>query len=754
MSDPSPSVIPDATPPGETPATAAQKPLKVKKKTTSNVVEDDKIVKLRKVRKKPGKKYKLVIVESPAKAKTINKYLGSDYKVISCMGHIIDLPKSRLAVDVEHGFEPQYITVRGKGKLLQDIKRIGGESSEVFLAPDNDREGEAIAFHLQNALRLKYKDLPIHRITFNEITKDVIKEAIRQPRELDMSLVMAQKARRVLDRIVGYQISPLLWEKVKKGLSAGRVQSVALYLVCVREEEILNFVPDEYWSLQLVVQKENQKKDYVAEFYSFAGDKSELKNKETVDKILAEIKGKEAVVGEVNESTRSRNPVAPYTTSKLQQESATRLSFSSSKTMMVAQRLYEGIAIGKEITGLITYMRTDSVRVSDVALAEVRTFIGEKYPNQLPETPNIYVTGAKAQDAHEAIRPTSVLNEPAKIKEYLTPDEYKVYSIIWERFVSSQMKPMRFNNVRVGIKSGEALFNLTGSITVDDGFSEVFNVLKTDSKSVKLPVFTVGEKLEITDIKPEQHFTSPPPRFTDASIVKIMEESGIGRPSTYAPTIERLIKKYYTQRVKRQLVPTILGTTINQLMEKYFTYLLDVNFTSKMEGQLDLVAEKGITWTQLLEDFYPHFRETLDEAKKNMPEMKNLMTEMTDLDCPDCGKKLLKRLGKFGFFLACSGFPDCRHTESISLGACVRDNCSGKIIARKTRKGREFYGCSKYPACDFISWDPPAKDKACPKCNHILFETGNKKNGYFLECKHEGCGHREPVSDAVPSETA
>jgi len=743
MNEETPVPIVPAVPPIE--ATPASDPANV---------TGEKIVKVRKVKKKPGKKYKLVIVESPAKAKTINKYLGSDYKVISCMGHIIDLPKSRMAVDLEHGFEPQYITVRGKGKLLQDIKRIGGESSEVFLAPDNDREGEAIAYHLRNALQLKYKDLPIRRITFNEITKDVIKEAIKHPRELDMSLVMAQKARRILDRIVGYQISPLLWEKVKKGLSAGRVQSVALYLVCVREEEILNFVPEEYWSLQLIVQKEGTKKDYTAEFYSFAGDKAELKNKAMVDKILESIKGKEAVVAEVIESTRTRNPVAPYTTSKLQQESATRLSFSSSKTMMVAQRLYEGITMGKETTGLITYMRTDSVRVSEVALAEVRTFIGEKFPNQLPETPNVYVTGAKAQDAHEAIRPTSVLNEPAKVKEFLTPDEYKVYSIIWERFVSSQMKPMRFNNVRVGVKTGDALFNLTGSVTIDDGFSEAFNILKTDSKSVKLPPFKEGEKLEILDTKPEQHFTSPPPRYTDASIVKMMEESGIGRPSTYAPTIERLISKYYTQRVKRQLVPTVLGITINQLMEKYFTYLLDVNFTSKMEGQLDQVADKGMTWTQLLEDFYPHFKETLEEAKKNMPEMKSLMDEITDLDCPDCGKKLIKRLGKFGFFLACTGFPDCRHTESISLGPCVRDNCSGKIIARKTRKGREFFGCSKYPACDFISWDPPAKDKVCPKCNHILFETGNKKNGYFYECKHEGCGHREAVVDAVPAETA
>lgn len=715
---------------------------------------------VKKTSKAPGakksakKRFKLVIVESPAKAKTINKYLGTDYKVVSCMGHIIDLPKSRMAVDIENGFTPQYITVRGKGKLLQDIKRLGADSSEVLLAPDNDREGEAIAFHLQNVLRGKYASLPIKRVVFNEITRDVIREAITHPRELDMALVNAQKARRVLDRIVGYQISPILWEKVKKGLSAGRVQSVALSLICTREEEILSFVPEEYWTLGLHVQKAGQKKDFESEFYSFAGEKLELKNKADADRVVGHITGKPAVVAEVTESQRTRKPLPPYTTSKLQQEAANRLSFSSSKTMMIAQRLYEGVTIGKETTGLITYMRTDSVRVSEVALTEVRKYIGETHPKQLPDTPNLYATSAKAQDAHEAIRPTSVYYTPDKVKEHLSPEEYKIYAIIWERFVSSQMKPMVNNNVRVLIGVGDAQFSLTGSVVVDEGFAEAFTVLKSDSKSVRLPEFKQGEPLDVSKIDPQQHFTQPPPRYTDASIVKIMEESGIGRPSTYAPTIERLIRKYYVQRTKRQLVPTQLGQAINGMMESYFTSILDVTFTADMEKQLDRVADSEIAWNQMLTDFWPDFKKLLEKARLEMPEMKSLLAEPTDQVCPDCGKMLMKRLGKFGHFLACSGFPDCRYTESISLGPCVRETCKGKIIERKTRKGREFYGCSRYPACDFISWDKPAKDKTCPTCNSMMFETGSRKNGFFLECKRDSCGHKEPILEGVEAEPA
>lgn len=700
---------------------------------------------------KKEKTQSLVIVESPAKAKTINKYLGSSYKVVSCMGHLIDLPKSRMAVDVENGFEPDYITVRGKGKLLQEIKRLGGESKKVFLAPDNDREGEAIAFHLDKVLHDKYKDLEIKRIIFNEITKDVIKQAIQEPREIDLDKVYAQKARRVLDRIVGYNISPLLWEKIKKGLSAGRVQSVALNLICIREDEILNFNPEEYWTLDIGLKKAGQKKEFKSSFYSFQGEKVALKNKETVQNILKSIENEDAIVDKVIDSKRSRRSLAPYTTSKLQQESATRLSYSSSKTMMIAQRLYEGITIGKETTGLITYMRTDSVRVSDVALQEVREFIGKNYSDHLPDKANAYVTSKKAQDAHEAIRPTSVYRTPASLKDHLTNDEYKLYSIIWERFVSSQMKPMEFKNLRVEVKIGDAIFSLTGSLIVNEGFSTVYNILKTDSKSVKLPAFKEGEQLEKGDFLPEQHFTNPPPRFTDASIVKVMEESGIGRPSTYAPTINQLIKKYYVRRVKRQLVPTLLGQTVNTLMEENFSYLLDTSFTSTMEENLDKVADQEMEWSKILKDFYPNFITTINDARENIEEMKNLMDEHLDEDCPECGHKLVKRLGKYGYFIACTNFPACRYTSSISLGPCPKDGCSGNIISRKTRRGREFYGCNKYPTCDFISWEPPT-EKKCPKCEvNVLFETGNRKSGYFLECKSDNCNHKEPVGEGQES---
>lgn len=726
-----------------------------KKKTVKEKIEKaPKEVKSKASKVKKEKKVKatkLIIVESPAKAKTINRYLGNDYKVVSCMGHIIDLPKSRMAIDVENNFEPDYITVRGKGKILQEIKRYGKDCAHVFLAPDPDREGEAIAFHLNKILIEKYPHLKIQRVVFNEITKDVIKGAINDPREIDQALVNAQKGRRVLDRIVGYNISPLLWEKLKKGLSAGRVQSVALNLVCKREEEIEAFVPEEYWTLDLGVTKDTKKKEYDAPFFSYKDEKLDLKNKEIVDEIMKNIEGHKAIVEDVQDSKRSRKALPPYITSKLQQDSATRLGFSSAKTMMIAQRLYEGVSVGKEVTGLITYMRTDSVRTSDVAIAEVREYLGKLYGEYLPETPNLYKTNAKAQDAHEAIRPTSVYRTPDSIKDYLTRDEYKLYSIIWERFVSSQMKSMEFSNVKVVLKVNDSCFTLSGSVIIFDGFSKVFNTLKMDSKSVKLPVFEIGEVLDVTKILPEQHYTKPPARYSDASIVKTMEESGIGRPSTYAPTIERIIKKYYVRRVKRQLVPTMLGNLVNGLMEDNFQELLDINFTANMEEKLDKVAENELEWTTILHDFYPHFKETLEHARENIVNMKTILDEETDQICPLCGKNLLKKLGKFGFFLACSGFPDCRHTESLSLGTCPIDGCGGKIIARKTKKGRDFYGCSKYPDCEFLSWDPPIDEK-CPQCQNVLFETGSKKKGFSQECLNPKCGFKREVEGEEISE--
>lgn len=674
------------------------------------------------------RKQRLVIVESPAKAKTINKYLGSEYSVMSCMGHIIDLPKSRMAVNIENGFEPEYITVRGKGKLLQELKRKGRDSSEVLVASDNDREGEAIAFHLAKVLTEKNKDVPVSRISFNEITKDVIKEAVKHPREIDMGLVYAQKARRVLDRLVGYSISPLLWEKIKKGLSAGRVQSVALNLICVREDEILNFDPQEYWTIQIDCVKEHIKKPFTADLLSFQGARPVLDCKAAVDTIVGNISGKDAVVSDLIETVRNRKPSAPYTTSRLQQEAATRFGFSSSKTMMIAQRLYEGISLGRELTGLITYMRTDSVRISDIALSEVRTYISEHFPACLPDSPNEYKSGKKAQEAHEAIRPTSVAHTPESIKRYLEPDEFKLYSLIWERFVSSQMKSQEVNTVRIILQVGDAEFSLSGSVITFEGFTQVFHIFKNEVKMNKLPVFSKGEILKVDAVKPEQHFTSPPPRFNDASIVKALEESGIGRPSTYAPTIERLIRKYYAKRVKRQLVPTVLGSLVNNLMEKNFTELLNVNFTAKMEEDLDKVAENSVSWVSVISDFYAGFKVIMESARANIAEMKSILDEPTGLSCPKCGKQLMKKLGKFGYFIACEGFPECRFTESVSLGDCPVESCSGKIIARKSRKGRDFYGCSRYPECSFVSWNTPL-DAKCPACGSMLFESGSKKKG-------------------------
>ncbi|HMB01182.1 MAG TPA: type I DNA topoisomerase [Spirochaetota bacterium] len=700
-------------------------------------------------KKKDKQKYKLVIVESPTKAKTISKFLKKGYKVISCMGHLIDLPKSRMGVDLQNTFEPEYVTVRGKGKLLQEIKRYGKDSQAVYLASDEDREGEAIAYHLQKVLQERYKDLQVKRIIFHEITRDVIKQAIKNPQEVDYHKVDAQKARRVLDRIVGYSISPVLWEKVKKGLSAGRVQSVALNMICEREEEILNFKPQEYWSLDLEIKKQKQKKTFQASFATFKNERIKLTDKKTVDEILGHIKGNKAIINNIINSSRTRKPFPPFTTSKLQQTAAGRLNFSSAKTMIIAQRLYEGVNTGQDVTGLITYMRTDSVRVSQSALNDVRNFIAANFPDYKTDQPNFYKTSKKAQDAHEAIRPTSVYNTPEKMKNYLNKDEYKLYAIIWERFVASQMKPMRFKNVKINIAVGEAVFNLTGSVLEDKGFSAAYKVLKAESKSVKLPHFYEKEELDIVNFLPEQHFTSPPPRFSDASIVKIMEESGIGRPSTYAPTIERLIRKYYIKRVKRQLVPTVLGNIINRIMEKHFNKIINTNFTAEMENNLDQVADGEKNWNQVLNEFYPGFQQTMQQARENIKDMKNILDEPTNLTCPDCGKPLIKKLGKYGYFIACSGFPDCHHTESISLGDCPNPECkSGKIIARKTKKGRDFYGCTKYPACDFVCWDAPT-DKKCPQCGNILFETGNKKRGYFYECMNKNCKYKKKQEESA-----
>lgn len=682
----------------------------------------------------------LVIVESPSKAKTINKYLGKSYVILSSMGHIIDLPKSRLAVDVDNGFKPEYITIRGKAKILNELKKKAAHTDRVLLATDPDREGEAISWHLANALGPKNAN--IKRIEFNEITESAIKEAVKHPREINIDLVNAQQARRILDRIVGYNISPILWKKVKKGLSAGRVQSVSLKVVCEREDEIEAFRPEEYWTLEL--QFKVKGKICTASLHSFKGDKIKISSKADVDRILEELAKETFVVQSIVRKERKRNPSAPYITSKLQQDAANRLGFTSSKTMMVAQQLYEGIQLtGEGPVGLITYMRTDSTRIADSALAAVRSWITERYSAEyIPATPNKYQNKKGAQDAHEAIRPSDVLRTPESIKADLTRDQYRLYDLIWSRFVSSQMTPERSEVSTLAITAGEYEFRASASRVLFDGFTAV----ESDEKQKKagFPDVQEGETLDVAEFLPEQHFTTPPPRYNDASLVKFLEESGIGRPSTYAPTINTLIKRYYVQRSGRQLVPTVLGRLVNKLVCANFPDLVSTDFTAKMEQELDAVEEAKINWVEMLGNFYGPFKKTVDAAAENIEEMKGVLDEDTDIVCEKCGRMMKKKLGKFGFFLACPGFPECRNSKSLPLGKCPK--CEGDVVKRSSKKGRAFYSCSRYPDCDFITREVPS-NKACPDCGKLLFTKRVKGKGQKLFCLTESCGYSVDILD-------
>ncbi|HQO23083.1 MAG TPA: type I DNA topoisomerase [Spirochaetota bacterium] len=684
----------------------------------------------------------LVIVESPSKAKTINKYLGKDYIISSSMGHIIDLPKSRLAIDIGNNFNPEYITIRGKAKILNDLKKKAKTAKMVLLATDPDREGEAISWHLHNSLSKNCQN--IKRIEFNEITESAIKEAVKHPRDINIELVNAQQARRVLDRIVGYFISPILWTKVKKGLSAGRVQSVALKVICEREKEIDAFVPEEYWDISADLKAGNAAMN--AALYAKNGEKIKITGKEAADKTKADLEKAKYIVESVSTKDRKRNPLPPYITSKLQQDAANRLGFTSSKTMMVAQQLYEGIPLGTEgPVGLITYMRTDSLRISETAINAVRQFISDKYSSEyLPASPNQYQNKKGAQDAHEAIRPSDVLRDPEKIKEFLTKDQYKLYSLIWKRFVSSQMTPEKSELISAVIKADEYELRASASKTIFDGFT----VLEKEEKSKKntLPKISEGDILALDKINSEQHFTSPPPRFNDASLVKFLEESGIGRPSTYAPTINTLIKRYYIVRSGRQLVPTVLGKLVNGLIIENFKDLVSVDFTAEMEAKLDGVEEKKYEWHKMIADFFTPFSKTVEEAEKQIADHKGSLDEKTDEVCEKCGKPMLKKLGKFGYFLACSGFPECRNSKSLPLGKCPKDNCDGSVVKRSSKKGRPFYSCSNYPDCDFITREIPS-DKPCPKCGKLLFSKRIKNKGVKLSCLNEKCGYTLEISD-------
>ncbi|MFP4362307.1 MAG: type I DNA topoisomerase [Spirochaetia bacterium] len=681
----------------------------------------------------------LVIVESPAKAKTIEKYLGKGYSVAASMGHLIDLPKSRMAIDVEHGFAPEYITVRGKAKILKELQSKAGKSDQVLLASDNDREGEAIAYHIRNSIQKK-KDVPISRIIFNEITPNAIRDAVKEPIGIDENKVQAQKARRVLDRLVGYNLSPLLWKKVKNGLSAGRVQSVALRLICEREAEVESFIPEEYWTLEAKMKK--GKSVFTTQMVSWKGEKPNLKSEDAVKAVITEIDNKDAVVSAIKETDKTLKPRAPFITSTLQQTAANRLGFTSRKTMQIAQQLYEGINLGSSRIGLITYMRTDSTRISNFALQEAREYIEQEFPKELPDKPRHYTAGKGAQDAHEAIRPTMVKYSPDYVKKYLSKDQFKLYSIIWERFMASQMENAVTRTTSAEISVGDAVFRGTSTKAVKKGFQKVLKLLKSKEKAKKMPILSEGDELAVEEYLPDQHFTQGPARYTDATIVKALEEKGIGRPSTYAPIISVLLDRYYVVRKNKQLMPTVLGKIINDILITQFSDVLDVNFTAEMEQKLDKVEDDQLEWNKVLKEFYGPFKAQVDHVMETLESIKGIMDEETEYKCEKCGRPMVKKLGRYGYFLACSGFPECMNTKSVPLAECPRPNCDGKIIARRKQggRGKEFYGCTNYPECDFISHFKPTNTD-CPNCGQFLVEKYDKKRGTYKACINPECDY-------------
>lgn len=684
----------------------------------------------------------LVIVESPAKAKTIKKYLGSKYIVKASMGHVRDLPKSQLGIDVENGFEPKYITVRGKGEVLKELRNAKKKVKRVFLAADPDREGEAIAWHLANSLNVPLNEQC--RVVFNEITKQAVKEAFKHPRTINTDLVNAQQARRILDRLVGYKISPLLWKKVKKGLSAGRVQSVAVKLIIDRENEIRHFKPEEYWTVTAILLSGEE--PFEARFYGYGDKKQGLSSREEVDQLLEVIKGKRFVVEKVKKSERKRTPASPFITSTLQQEAARKLNFRAYKTMALAQQLYEGVDIGKEGTiGLITYMRTDSSRVSETAQAESRKYIREKFgEDYLPKTVRKYKQKSGAQDAHEAIRPTSVFRTPAEMKKYLSRDQYRLYKLIWERFVASQMAAAVYDVVSADIRVGEALFKASGSKIRFPGFIKVYVESNDDNKKEEdkyLPELTEGQMLKRKLIDPKQHFTQPPPRYTEASLVKELEDKGIGRPSTYAPILDTIQKRGYVLMEEKRFVPSELGEIVIDLIGQFFPDILNITFTARMEEDLDLIEEGKANWIQVLDDFYNPFKKQLLVAEKEMAEVE-IKDEVSDEVCEKCGSQMVYKFGRFGKFLACSAFPECRNTKPIlkPTGVACPKCKTGEIVERKSKKSRLFYGCSRYPDCDFVSWDRPVA-RPCPKCGQLMTEKKAKKKPTMISCT--ACDYEE-----------
>ena len=684
----------------------------------------------------------LVIVESPAKVKTISKFLGANYKVMASQGHVRDLPKSQMGVDIEHDYEPKYITIRGKGDILAALRKEAKKADKVYLATDPDREGEAISWHLAAALKLEDKD--IYRITFNEITKNAVKASLKEARKIDMNLVDAQQARRVLDRVVGYGISPLLWAKIKRGLSAGRVQSVALRMICDRENEIDAFIPEEYWSMEAVLDIKGEKKPLIAKFYGDENGKIEINNGEQMQAILDEVKKSDFSIESIKRGEKVKKSPLPFTTSTLQQEAAKTLNMSTKRTMNIAQQLYEGVDIkGRGTVGLITYLRTDSTRVADEAKVSSREYISENYgDNYIPKEINAKKDDKKIQDAHEAIRPTDLNLSPTVVKESLQRDQFRLYQLIWKRFVASQMAPAVYETTSVRIAAGKYRFSVAASKVVFDGFMSVY---KNDDDNEETNTLAKGldenSVLSLSDINGTQHFTQPPAHFTEASLVKALEEQGIGRPSTYAPTISTIIARHYVIKENKNLYISELGNAVNNIMLTAFPTIVDVKFTANMESLLDGVAEGTVEWKEIIRNFYPDLKVAIDEAEKELEHVK-IEDEVTDVICDKCGRNMVIKYGPHGKFLGCPGFPECHNTKPYleKIGVpCPK--CGKDVIIKKTKKGRTFYGCDGYPDCDFVSWQRPS-EKKCPKCGGYMVEKGNK-----LVCADETCGYVENKND-------
>ena len=692
---------------------------------------------------------KLVIVESPAKAKTIGKFLGRGYKVEASQGHVRDMPKSQIGVDVEHGFEPKYITIRGRGEILNRIRKEARSASKIYLATDPDREGEAISWHLANVLGID--EATPCRIEFHEVTSKAVKAAVKNPRTINMDLVNAQQARRVLDRLIGYKISPLLWRKVKKGLSAGRVQSVATKMICDREEEIDIFVPEEYWTISAPFTIGKAK--VIGRFTGFGGEKTELHSRDEAQRVVDSCAGATFSVSIIKKGERRKFPAAPFTTSNLQQEASRKLGFTTQKTMQIAQQLYEGVEIaGEGSQGLVTYIRTDSTRIADEALEAVRAMIADNYSAEyLPEKPNIYKTRSSAQDAHEAIRPTDILRRPDAIKASLSRDQFKLYKLIYERFVSSQMTPAVYDTLSVDIDASTgARFHFNAQKLRFAGFTAVYEESQDDAAEEasvnNLPELSEGMTAEAGEISPDQHFTQPPPRYTEASLVRTLEEKGIGRPSTYAPTISTIISRGYVARENKRLIPTELGKIVNDMMCKNFPNIVDIAFTAGMEEELDEVEAGKVEWHGVIADFYGPFEKTLEEADKNIEKVA-IEDQVSDVPCEKCGAMMVYKMSRYGKFLACPNFPECRFTMALPKNIGVPcPKCGGELLERISRKGRKFYGCEKYPECDFVSWDRPVADK-CPVCGERMVLKSGPKDTLFHVCVNENCRHRVQVEN-------